>query len=144
MKNKSICPHCGAPTVEYRHSFNRGLAVGLYELFRKGGPCKAADLKLTPTQWTNFQKLRYWGLIEKCREEGEDRSNRMWAITEHGEAVCRGQRKFPQWVITYRGETRRFEGIHVGIDDYLPAEYRKAEDYAADSIPISQQTELFQ
>ena len=58
------CESCGHTLREYRHSLNKGLVQALQKLATKG-EAKLSDLNLTVNQHNNFQKLQYWGLIEK-------------------------------------------------------------------------------
>ena len=115
--------------VEYRHVFNKGLAHGLYELFAAGGgPTKLRDLRLTRTQWTNFQKLRYWGLVEKTRTDGE------WKITDKGTAFVTMGTPLQKWVWTYRGDAVRFEGDTCFFKSVHEPKYEKKPDYAANAV----------
>jgi hypothetical protein len=124
------CPHCDAKMVEYRHVFNKGLAQGLYELFAAGGgPINLRSLKLTRTQWTNFQKLRYWGLAARTKEDGG------WALTTKGFDFITQGTVISKWVYTYRGATVRFEGKNCVFDEVHPANYDKKLDYVATATP---------
>ena len=124
------CPHCDAKMVEYRHSFNQGLAQGLYELFAVGGgPISLRNLKLTRVQWTNFQKLRYWGLVIRTKEDGE------WRLTAKGFDFITQGTTIPKWVFTYRGETVRFEGEACVFNEVHSPKYDKKPDYVATATP---------
>jgi hypothetical protein len=124
------CPHCEAKMVEYRHTFNKGLAQGLYELFAVGGgPINLRSLKLTRTQWTNFQKLRYWGLVSRTREDGE------WTLTAKGFDFITQGITIPKWVYTYRGDTVRFEGDACVFNEIHSPKYDKKPDYVATATP---------
>ena len=124
------CPHCDAKMVEYRHVFNKGLAGSLYEIFiAGGGPISLRKLKLTRTQWTNFQKLRYWGLVSPTKEDGE------WVITQKGfDFIVKGE-TINKWVYTYRGEPVRFDGDICIFDEIHTPKYDKKLDYAANAVP---------
>jgi hypothetical protein len=112
--------------VEYRHAFNKGLAQGLYELFAAGGgPISLRNLKLTRVQWTNFQKLRYWGLVVRTKEDGE------WTLTAKGFDFITQGTTIPKWVFTYRGETVRFEGDACVFNAVHSPKYDKKSDYVA-------------
>ena len=130
MEIAKRCPHCEAKMVEYRHTFNKGLAHGLYELFvAGGGPINLRSLKLTRTQWTNFQKLRYWGLVSRTKEDGE------WTLTAKGaDFIIRGT-TIPKWVYTYRGDTVRFEGEACIFNEVHYPKYDKKPDYVATATP---------
>lgn len=97
-KAKERCEHCGAAVVKYRHSLNAGMVKGLILLDQSGGSSLFKDLKLTFNQKNNFQKLRYWHLIEK---KGSKKSE--WSITAKGLGFLKGQVAVPKRVSTYRG-----------------------------------------
>jgi hypothetical protein len=130
MKAIKRCGHCDAKMVEYRHVFNKGLAHGLYELWAAGGgPIGLRNLRLTRVQWTNFQKLRYWGLVNRTRQEGE------WAITIHGTSFVTQGTPIKKWVWTYRGDTVRFDGDTCFFKDVHVPTYEKRPDYVATARP---------
>jgi hypothetical protein len=110
--------------------FNRGLAHGLYELFAAGGgPISLRSLKLTRTQWTNFQKLRYWDLVIKTGVDGE------WKITEKANQFITMGTAMPKWVWTYRGQTDKFDGDMCFFNDIHEPKYDRKEDYVRNSKP---------
>jgi len=111
------CPCCGANMKSYRHSLNKGLAKGLILLDQNGGSAMASKLALTKAQYNNFQKLKYWGLIEKGPMEGE--SAYVWKITDKGRQFARRKITIPKRVITFRNEPTDFEGENVSIEDAL-------------------------
>jgi len=83
MSKKEVlkCSECGAKMVKYLHVFNNALAVGLWRLYKSGKPINIKGLNLTRNQWDNFQKLRYWNLVEKYRDEDGKRLGGVWDIT---------------------------------------------------------------
>jgi hypothetical protein len=114
--------------VSYRHVFNKGLAISLFELYLSGEePISLRNLKLTRTQWTNFQKLRYWDLVIKTRVDGE------WKITQKGIQFITAGTSIQKWVWTYRGETDKFDGDACFFNDVHQPIYDKKEDYARNS-----------
>jgi len=130
MKEIKKCPHCDAKMVEYRHTFNKGLAHGLYELWLSGGgPSSLRSLRLTRTQWTNFQKLRYWDLVSRTKHEGE------WILTTKGlEFITQGT-PLTKWVWTYRGDPVKFDGDTCFFKDIHEPKYDTREDYVINSQP---------
>ena len=84
MNRDAYCEHCGAKVVEYKHNFNAGMANSLWQIYLVNKPVALTDLELTRSQWTNFQKLRYWGLVEQCIDDVSKRSNGLWRITDLG------------------------------------------------------------
>lgn len=134
-KPECFCETCGAKVVEYRHRFNRHLAKGLGELYLAGGEAHLSDLSLTYAQQCNFQKLRYWFVVEMVpKEEGRYRSG-MWRITERGKDFVEGRICVPQAVCTYRGEHLRYEGKDVSFVAAHDQKAECAEDYWANAIP---------
>jgi len=130
MKQIKRCPHCEAKMVSYRHVFNKGLASSLFELYESGGgPISLRNLRLTRTQWTNFQKLRYWDLVIKTGVDGE------WKITEKANEFITMGTALPKWVWTYRGQTDKFDGDTCFFNDVHEPKYDRKEDYVRNSRP---------
>lgn len=137
MKEKETCPHCGASMVEYKHGLSKGLLIGLLRLFEKGRPVNLKFLQLSRNQWDNFQKLRYWGLVEKYRVKNpnsDEQKGGVWTITAAGIDFCTGKLAVPRYVWTYRGDAKRFDGVPVKIAD-VDEGYRKRLDYAREAVP---------
>lgn len=113
-KKEDFCPHCGAKTVEYRHKFNKHMAKGLILLDQMGGVGKLKELtQLTYNQRNNFQKLQYWGFIEKTGHESN------WRVTDLGKNVLENRIVFDKYAVTYRSEVKRMEGPAITIEDAL-------------------------
>lgn len=130
---KKHCECCGAPMVEYKHSLSRGLLRGLYLLMRAGGgPLNLNDIELNYNQQSNFQKLKYWGLVEKS--EPENAKGGVWNITEAGRGFLYGVSVLPKTAITYRGSVVGFEGDAVLVMDVTGGWWYRP-DYAEQSIP---------
>jgi len=125
------CPTCNARRVEYRHVMNRALVLGLMRLDAVGGTANLADLGLTRNQWDNFQKLRYWDLVQQVAVDGV-RKKGVWEVTPLGAAFLRGTVTIAHAVFTYRGERTEFSGPMIGVRSLHPESYRKREDYARD------------
>lgn len=126
------CPHCDAPIVEYKHGLSTGLARGLRLLAEAGGgPLNLNELGMTISQQTNFQKLRYWGLVEKSDPSSE--KGGVWNITEDGWEFLRRETGMRKFVYTFRGEVVRYEGASISIDEITDGwQYRP--DYAANAV----------
>ena len=128
---KKHCNCCGAPIVEYKHSLSKGLARCLYRLVQAGGgPVNANTLGLNYNQQSNFQKLRYWGLIEKS-DPGSEKGG-FWELTPKGWEFVKGSISVPRSAITYRGEVIRTEGGIVAITDITEGWWYRKE-YAEQS-----------
>ena len=135
MKEVRICPHCYAKMVEYKHSFSKALAIGLWRLYLAGGPINIRDLVLTRNQWDNFQKLRYWGLAAQTYRPDGTRMNGVWHITDTGRAFIEQGTGISKTVWTYRGSTQRFEGSTVFFRDEHDVAYEQRESYATSAMP---------
>ena len=95
MKNNvSICPECGHKIVEYKHTINKTLVVGLARLNALGGRARIDRMGLDYTQFTNFQKLRYFGLAVPTNQNSE------WQITDHGIWFLQGRIQISRFGIT--------------------------------------------
>ena len=95
MNNEvSICPACGRKITEYKHTINKTLVAGLARLNAMGGRARIDRLGLDYTQFTNFQKLRYFGLAIPTNEHSE------WQITDQGIWFLQGRIQISRFVIT--------------------------------------------
>ena len=94
MKNYSICPTCGHKSVDYKHSINKTLISSLARLYQAGGTSRLDRLGLNNTQFTNFQKLRYFNLVVQPNNSNE------WQITKLGVWFLQGRIQVAQYVIT--------------------------------------------
>lgn len=134
MKENKTCEHCGAKIVEYKHNFSSALAVGLYRLYQENRAINIKHLGLTRNQWDNFQKLRYWGLVQKAIDETGKRIGGCWSITPLGTAFIEQGIGVSKYVWTYRGETVRFEGDTCFFKDVHPVAYKQREQYAEEAV----------
>jgi hypothetical protein len=135
MKDKVICPHCGATMMEYKHTLSEALVIGLTRLGQYKYPVNIKELKLTRNQWDNFQKLRYWGLCGQVKDIEGRRKNGVWGMTLKGRKFLRCEIAIPYAVYTYRGErVKSDESKFRSIVDVLPG-YRYREDYVNDAEP---------
>ena len=79
-----------------------GILVKMIESVKESGHNKVhlqKDLALTHSEFANLQKLRYWGLIAKCKEGGE-RKKGYWVITRRGGEFLRNEKAMPKTVAT--------------------------------------------
>jgi hypothetical protein len=137
MKANKTCDHCGAKMVEYKHNFSNALAIGLYQLYQEGKPVNIKRLGLTRNQWDNFQKLRYWGLVEKAFGADGKRIGGCWNITLLGVDFIEKGTSIKKYVWTYRGETVRFEGNTCFFKQIHPVEYKQRSEYAQEAVSHS-------
>ncbi len=125
--NQRQCAHCGANTLEHRHSLTAGLVSALVKLARAGGgPINLKKVGLSREEWDNFQKLKHWGLVLND-------SPGVWYITLSGHEFLAGKRHVHKSVWTYRDEVVEYAGPEVTVSDVLGEEpfFLKREDYAS-------------
>jgi hypothetical protein len=129
--SEHVCSHCGANVRAYKHRLNKGLIKGLICLYKTdGGVSKLADLPLTKNEFNNFQKLGFWGLVEKETVGGE-RTCR-WKITKLGIDFIMSRVTIPVWVETFRRARISEAKEVVGISDLVEVKYKKREEYLDD------------
>lgn len=92
--NVAFCPTCGQKLVDYKHNINKTLISCLWHLQNAGGLARLDKLQLDNTQFTNFQKLRYFHLVVATGQHSE------WQITRAGTEFLQGRRRIPKFVIT--------------------------------------------
>jgi hypothetical protein len=131
MKKTDRCPECGAKVVEYHFLLNRGLIQGLEKLANKR-ECELTDLGLTNSQYSNFPKLAYWGLVET-----DGKHTGYWKATKLGYLFLEGRVNVPRGVWTYRGEVTRMDKDLVRAGDVIKEfKYRRRSDYILDAQPM--------
>jgi len=112
MKNEiSVCPLCGRKITEYKHTINKTLVAGLAKLNALGGRARIDKMGLDYTQFTNFQKLRYFGLIVSTNENSE------WQITDQGIWFLQSRIQIPRFVITRNASVIRKSSELVFINE---------------------------
>jgi hypothetical protein len=92
--NTFVCPACGRKTTEYTHGINKTLVSCLRALHNAGGSARLDALGLDNSQFTNFQKLRYFGLAVSIGAYSE------WQITRAGVSFLQGRLAIPRFIIT--------------------------------------------
>lgn len=132
-EHEKHCSLCGAKLVAYRHRFNKTLAAGLYKLAAAGGKGNISEIGLTTSQHANFQKLRYWGLIDSIQFLGSG----YWYLTPHGELFVMGLDTIKRVVVTFRTETLSFEGDTVFFKDEHPTLSSNADEFWDAAIGMS-------
>ena len=130
-----ICECCGAKVVEYKHNFNAALANSLHKIYVFNKPLPLSELSLSRNQWTNFQKLRYWGLVNKVTDDEGKRINCLWQVTKRGVDFIEGRLNITKYVWTYRGDTTRFEGSEIRFKDIHEKHYKQRPEYAQEAQP---------
>ena len=98
-RNVEVCPCCGHKTVVYKHKLNEVLVAGLKALHAAGGSATVRELSEAGAPYSvtaNFQKLRYFGLVEK--------HGRVYSLTSLGSGFLTGAAAAPAWAQTKNGE----------------------------------------
>lgn len=123
------CECCGAKNVEYRHGLTAALVLALERFYEKNKfGLSLAQSGLSHTEICNFQKLKYWDLIDKIPDSNE------WYVTTSGKDFINGLSYCRRHVWTYRGEFVRFEGEFGKINDVYGG-WKKRVEYAQEAVP---------
>ena len=105
-KPKEFCPHCKRPYMQNLHTFSKSLAQIILKVTRnnkEGQPFHLQkDMQLSSNQYANFQKLQYWGLVEK-HYEGNKRRGGYWHLTHKAQYLLDGQ-AIPKSITTFKSE----------------------------------------
>lgn len=134
------CSSCGASIRQYKHGLTDKLARALLKLYHHGTSVfNIVDIGLTQTERLNFQKLRYFGLVERVGEK-----TGWYRITLEGKFFCEGGAKSPKSVTTYRGKVESQSDRRVSIYDLLndPKPWSDREQYLKDSKFSIQELDL--
>lgn len=121
---KEYCEHCGASLKEYWHRVTPLLVKTLIK-FRASVNDKgrnsihvSEEVKLTKTEYNNFQKLRFHALIAKVNEDGE-RKTGYWLLTHRGAEFLNGRQMIPFRVKTYRNRVIDHDSRFVLVKDII-------------------------
>jgi len=125
------CPCCGASMKMHWHSLSQGLVNTLIK-FRKEVLKKQKvqfnrihipkDVVFSKNEYNNFQKLRYFGLVAKYRNENGDREAGYWLLTRNGNRFCKGMIEMPKKVQTFRNKIVDKSELRVSVLDVLKSE----------------------
>ncbi len=76
------------------------------------------DLNLTKTEYNNFQKLRFHGLIARYKEDGKNTAG-CWLITKRGAEFLNGVISVPTRVKTFRNKVVEHDTDLVKVVDII-------------------------
>ena len=101
--NKKVCSQCCQTINARKESLSRGIVRSLYKVaqvanvtdLNKVHPRR--DANLTISEYNNFQKLRYHGLVAKYKQNGENISG-YWLITKRGYKFLNNEIRIPKYV----------------------------------------------
>jgi hypothetical protein len=121
---ETYCSQCGARMKSYWHAITPGLVkmlVKIYSAIASKGENKIhphKEMELTTTEHMNMTKLRFHGLIAKCKEEGEVQRG-FWLITHRGVEFLKGEIQIPSRVQTFRDKVTGHDERLVTVTDVM-------------------------
>lgn len=123
MIENERCEHCGAALKRYWHSITPGLVrvlIKCYKYVSSNGEnlFKMKDLNLDHSEYGNFQKLRFHGLIAKHKIDG-DIEERVWLITHRGADFLKGLIQIPDKVQTFRNRVVDHNDVLVTVTQVM-------------------------
>lgn len=150
-KEETICPYCGASLVMRWERLSKGLVKTLIEFrkevveknkFNRVHPRK--DMKLGISEYANFQKLRYHGLVAHVKKADGTEDSGYYLLTRRGNLFCKNQIEVPEKVLIFRNKIEargttftNVERILKGIDipywdgkEDFDIEFKDIDDYA--------------
>ncbi len=114
---------------------NLGLSQALVKMFTGAGrsPVHLKALGLDYSEQCNFQKLRYWGLVEMYFDPAtRARRSGWWQITEDGVEYLKDRLAVPVRVWTYLGDVVEYESPTTMISGVWEG-YTVREDWAREA-----------
>lgn len=140
MNYQSKCPGCGHIITAYTAPFNRGLARAFLKFadaaLRNNGPVDKSTMALTNSEYGNFQKLRYFGLIQQEAKAAG------WYFTERGVRFLNGEITILSPAGHFANEilhddhlawsTHTGKRTLVSLAMLLPVEWKQRVDYIAE------------
>lgn len=132
MSHKEFCPVCGQSIMEHKHTMSKAMA-NIFKMLPLHNPFHLQkDLNLTKNQYANFQKLRYWGLVERIIYN--DKSG-YWQVTDHGRRFASNELAIPKTMITFNNHVRRAESPMIKISD-CDGSWKNRNDYQREMTPV--------
>jgi hypothetical protein len=107
QQSSHLCTHCNQPHIvklAHKETMNKQkltmLKAAASRIIETGvNDFRLAELDGDANQYTNFQKLRYHGLIHHARDAAGNRKKGHWLITRNGWAFLRGELDIPKYVL---------------------------------------------
>lgn len=119
MEEIQKCPTCGHAIMRHKHRFSNSLAQIFIQLSSKFGERAPfhlqKDFTFTKNQYNNFQKLQYWGLVEKCFIKSQ-RVGGYWQLTHRADALLRGG-DIPHFVVTFQNKVVEESEYKIRLED---------------------------
>lgn len=134
------CPQCLHRETAYTLHLSRKLVTAFLAFadarIRLGRPVSKGELGLEAAQYSNFQNLAHFGIIQQAERAGP------WEFTPLGLRFLRGEVDLPTPVAHMAGRTLAEDDLawatHKGertrktIRDVMPEDWRVREDYMAE------------
>lgn len=127
MIKNNRCPHCGANMKMYWHTLTPSLVKTLIKIYIKisnkgvNQVHPHDEMDLTTSEHMNMTKLRFHGMIAKCRDDAGIRRG-YWLITKRGARFLRGEIAVPKKVQTFRNRVVGHSENLVDLVDVLGSE----------------------
>lgn len=129
MSEPDRCEHCGAALRKYWKPITPGL-VDILIKFRSAVVSNnrnrihlLEDMSLNNVEYTNFQKLRYHGLVAKYKEKNEQGElvwqRGYWLLTRRGVQFLRNEIAIPHKVQTLRNRVVDHDARLVTVSDVI-------------------------
>lgn len=138
-EEKSLCPCCGAKLNGRWEHISKGIAENLIRfreqvLLKKENKVHLMkDLYLTHSQYTNFQKLRFHGLIAHYKNpETREEESGYWLLTKRGNQFCKNQASIPKKVLIFRNSIQDKGDVLVNISEILSSKNTEPYWYQKD------------
>lgn len=111
MSEIKVCQCCGQRMMIYRRSIRKCMLFCLRKLFFKHGRgfLKVHDLESDGILSADFEKIRYWSLLEKG-------DNNTWGISDFGIDFILGRVQIPKYIFIYNQE---LQGEPIGEENPL-------------------------
>lgn len=120
------CPHCNANMIIHGHRISKGLSNALIKfriqvLERNTNMIHLKnEVPLTKSEFTNFQKLRYHGLVAKYIDPvTKQHIAGYWLLTKRGNQFCKDQLSIPSIVYTFRNKIVDKHKVFVKLSEVL-------------------------
>ena len=123
---QTICPYCGASLVMRWERLSKGLVKTLIAFrkevveknkFNRVHPRK--DMNLGITEYANFQKLRYHGLVAHVKKSDGTDDSGYWLLTRRGNLFCKNQIDIPEKVLIFRNKIEARGTTFININTVL-------------------------
>ena len=122
MTTNDRCQHCGAKMNKYWHRLTPVMVRALVKTLQvvrdqDNNHVQISDVDLSHSEYGNYQKLRYHGLIAKHHDDEGNFDG--WLITKRGGQFLRGEVCLPLRVQTFRNRVVEHDSQLVYISDVI-------------------------